>query len=40
MTDPNGMILAEETTAANENDALHFDGPLRRAARGKGLSAR
>lgn len=40
MTDPNGMILAEETTAANESDALHFDGPLRRAARGKGLSVR
>ena len=40
VTDPNGMILAEETTAANASATRHFEGPLRRAARGKGLSAR
>ena len=37
MTDPYGMILAEETTAANERDTRHFEGPLRRAGLPRGI---
>ena len=37
VTDPNGMILAEETTAANESDTRHFEGPLRRAGLPRGI---
>ena len=37
MTDPNGMILAEETTAANAIDTRHFEGPLRRAGLPRGI---
>ena len=36
VTDPNGMILAEETTAANASDTRHFEGPLRRAGLPRG----
>ena len=31
VTDPNGMIPAETTTATNERDTRHFEGPLHRA---------
>ena len=37
VTDPNGMILAEETTAANASDTRHFEGPLRRAGLPRGI---
>ena len=36
VTDPNGMLLAEETTAANSSDTRHFEGPLRRAGLPRG----
>lgn len=31
VTDENGLIIAEETTAANESDTKHFEEPLRKA---------
>lgn len=31
VTDENGLILAEETTPANESDMKHFETPLRKA---------
>ncbi len=37
VTDPNGMILAEETTAANERGTRHFEGPLRRGGLPRGI---
>ena len=37
VTDPSGMILAEETTAANASDTRHFEGPLRRAGLPRGI---
>ncbi len=37
VTDPNGMILAEETTAANASDTRHFEEPLRRAGLPRGI---
>ena len=30
VTDENGMVLAEETTAANESDIKHLETPLKR----------
>ena len=31
VTDENGMVLAEETTAANESDMKHLETPLKKA---------
>lgn len=31
VTDENGMVLAEETTAANESDIKHLKTPLKKA---------
>ena len=31
VTDENGMVLAEETTAANESDMKHLEIPLKKA---------
>ena len=37
VTDPNGMIPAETTTATNESDTRHFEGPLHRAGLPRGI---
>ena len=31
MTDENGLVLAKETTPANESDINHFETPLKKA---------
>ena len=31
VTDENGLVLAEETTAANESDIKHLETPLKKA---------
>ena len=31
VTDENGMVLAEETTVANESDMKHLETPLKKA---------
>ena len=31
VTDENGMVLTEETTAANESDMKHLETPLKKA---------
>lgn len=36
VTDVNGLILAEETTSANESDIKHFEAPLKKAKLPKG----